>query len=530
MTQFERLNLASRVFCLAAILGLSLALLDVSAVRGPLLLAAIAATAIAAEVSTGVTRAWIAIAEGGLAALVVGVLLPDGLILLPYLVIPALLAGLGTGARAVLAVVAAETLGLVLLLLTYTHVSRDTITSVLLPWLVTALGAGLLGSWLRELRPGVRGLSGDASYESARRLLTQLRGVARKLSSGLDPVSMASQILVTAHQHLDDSVGAVFVRTEGEVLAPLGYRGSGAKEVVTPEGRAVERCWNEGQPIQEPTASGSSSRRHRVVLPLRAADRMIGVVVCEGADRANPRTLGELLLALDEQAFRLDTALAFDEVRSMATTEERRRLAREIHDGVAQEIASLGYLVDDLVATASTDMQHRKLRSLRGELTRIVSELRLSIFDLKSEVSGGLGPALSEYVREVGARSGMTVHLTLDEAPTRLRPEVETELLRIAQEAVTNARKHSGAANLWVDCRIRPPFARISVADDGRGLGKARADSYGFGIMRERADRVSAQLEVSQEAASNQPSGTRVTVTVGEIPADANRSSRAREN
>ena len=199
----------------------------------------------------------------------------------------------------------------------------------------------------------------------------------------------------------------------------------------------------------------------------------------------------------DDHALRLDTALAFDEVRSLATMEERQRLAREIHDGVAQEIASLGYAVDELLAHATSDGQRRRLHALRNELSRVVSELRLSIFDLRSAISGGLGSALSDYVREVGARSGMTVHLTLDEASTRLRSEVETELLRIAQEAITNARKHSAAENLWVDCRIRPPYARIQVADDGRGLGAKREDSYGIGIMRERAERISADLDIN---------------------------------
>ena len=69
----------------------------------------------------------------------------------------------------------------------------------------------------------------------------------------------------------------------------------------------------------------------------------------------------------------------------------------------------------------------------------------------------------------------MTVHLTLDEAPTRLRSEVETELLRIAQEAITNARKHAAATNLWVDCRIHPPYASHHREDDGRGSGHRHA-------------------------------------------------------
>ena len=218
---------------------------------------------------------------------------------------------------------------------------------------------------------------------------------------------------------------------------------------------------------------------------------------------------------VDEHALRLDAALTFDEIRTIATMEERHRLAREIHDGVAQEIASLGYAVDDLSADATSDAQRRKLNTLRSELSRVVSELRLSIFDLRSEVSAGLGSALSDYVREVGARSGMTVHMTLDVAPTRLRGEVETELFRIAQEAITNARKHSSAANLWIDCRIQPPAARISVRDDGGGLGKGRDDSYGIKIMRERAERINATLEVASRPDQRGPFGTCVTVTVG---------------
>ena len=85
---------------------------------------------------------------------------------------------------------------------------------------------------------------------------------------------------------------------------------------------------------------------------------------------------------------------------------------------------------------------------------------------------------------------------------------------------MTNARKHSEADNLWVDCRIRPPFARITVRDDGTGLGGAHdgpyADSYGLKIMRERAQRINATLDIRSDASSPGGGGTRVTVTVGD--------------
>ncbi|HSV37542.1 MAG TPA: histidine kinase [Nocardioidaceae bacterium] len=520
-----RLSLATRVFCLAAILGLALAVPELEQSRvtfqAVILLAAIGGTAIAADVTLRLPQSWVALTEGTLAALVIAFSLPDGFVLLPYLVIPAFIAGVSAGIWPVAAVVSAETAAMSLLLIlsaggfdALSEQARD-----VAPWLVTSLGVGAMGAWSRQVRyPGVPDT--DPNYESARRLLTQLRTVARRLSSGLDSVSMCTQLLVTVNQHLADTHSAVFIRTEGGVLAPFGYRGVAAREALTPEGAVVDACWAEMEPAHAIQQSGQANRRHRFALPLRVGSRMIGLVLADGPQPVAPKVLQALMREVDEHALRIDTALTFDEVRSLATIEERQRLAREIHDGVAQEIASLGYVVDDLAATSIDENQRARLNNLRGEITRVVSELRLSIFDLRSEISptAGLGSALSDYVRSIGARSGMTVHLTLDESPTRLRSEVETELLRIAQEAITNARKHAAAKNLWVDCRIHPPYAAITVTDDGAGLGAGRADSYGLKIMRERADRINATLDISAQEANGVPAGTTVAVTVGESP------------
>ena len=92
------------------------------------------------------------------------------------------------------------------------------------------------------------------------------------------------------------------------------------------------------------------------------------------------------------------------------------------------------------------------------------------------------------------------MHLVLDESTDRLSVETETELLRIAQEAITNARRHSRARNLWVTCRVNPKCAYMRVADDGRGLGSPRIDSYGLDIMRERAGRLGVDLSVRETA------------------------------
>ncbi len=511
----SRLDITSRIFTLATILGLTLAFGEAQGLQGVLLLVVVSSSAAIAGRTSWVRYQWLGLVEGLTAGIVIGVTLPDGALLLPYLLVPALLVGINDGRRGTVLVVGGEAIGLlaVVSLLESNAVALD-IIEVSAPWTIASLGVGFTAEWILRLRGDVA-LADEQSYVSARRLLTQLRAVTRRLSSGLDPVNIGNQILLEVDAAVMSARSALFVRAESGSWTPLTFRGADARMALLPEGEPFDTCVDLGRALSVPQASGRADCRHRFAFPVRVSDNLIAVVIADG-----PAALGDDIDVLEpvlaEHALRLDAALVFDEVRAFATVEERQRLAREIHDGVAQELGALGYLVDDLADTAASEAQARRLHGLRGEITRVVNELRLSIFDLRSEVDGtaGLGSALSTYIRTVGARSGLTVHLKLDEAPQRLRNDVESELLRITQEAVTNARKHSGGENLWVECRIRPPSAHICVQDDGGGLGAARPDSYGLKIMKERAERIGARLDVGDAAAATGAQGTRVTVTL----------------
>ena len=239
-----------------------------------------------------------------------------------------------------------------------------------------------------------------------------------------------------------------------------------------------------------------------LVVPMMIRETVVGLVAIER--RGQPWTREEVLAiqgTLAADAVRVDAALLFDDVRTLATAEERQRLAREIHDGMAQEVASLGYLVDDLLSR-SVGAERERLEQLRAELSRVVTELRYSIFDLRREVGPGasLTSVLAEHARHVGQTAGMAVHLELAESPARLRPAIESELLRIAQEAIANARKHSRASNLWVTCLVDAPDVYLRVEDDGQGLLASRDDSFGLAIMRERAERAACEIKVSTRA------------------------------
>jgi signal transduction histidine kinase len=229
-----------------------------------------------------------------------------------------------------------------------------------------------------------------------------------------------------------------------------------------------------------------------------------------------PRRLSALDRKLSPATVRLDTAVLFLAFRDSATVEERRRLAREMHDGVAQEMASLGYFVDSLVQQEPEGSDRaRQLRLLRERLTMVVGEVRRSVQTLRTSIgeNDSLGTAIGSLARHLSASSGTPIHVTLDESTTRLRPEVESELLRIAQEAMTNAVRHAGARSINVQCRVAPPTAEIVVSDDGRGLGIGRDDSHGLEIMRERAALIGAVLDVANAV----PHGTTVAVSLNTV-------------
>ena len=434
------------------------------------------------------------VAEGAAASVVVllGSTTSDVFIL--YLTAPAFLAGVRGGLLAVAGVVSAEALTAAAVA-TQMAGAELGLLRLWAPWLCIAFAVGLLGTWIRELSR-LRRDSRSSSYASAHRLLARLRTVTRELSDGLDIEVVSESILSQTTSVLGGTRAALLLCSEQGGLSVVVHHGDAAFTSALEADPLMRHVAATLAAQQQPAAHGAAHHRHRCCLPIAVGLRLVGLVVVDGPD---PVSRGDLVRAremLDDDALRLDSAVLFSDVRGLATVEERRRLAREIHDGVAQEIASLGYLVDDL-ARDQCDQRHQDgLALLRDELTRIVTELRLSIFDLRSGVStnAGLGSVLGDYVREVGKTSGMTVHLSLEESPARLRLDVETELLRIAQEAVTNARKHSHATSLWVTCRVEPPFAEVRVEDDGRGNVTHKADHYGLHIMKERASRINAVL------------------------------------
>ncbi len=189
-----------------------------------------------------------------------------------------------------------------------------------------------------------------------------------------------------------------------------------------------------------------------------------------------------------------------------AIIEERRRIAREIHDGVAQ---SLGYLnlktklVSDSVASQDTVKALTELGDIRKVVQDTYEDIRESIDQLSAEVRNlPIIPALANYTREFGNNNGIKVQFGASKAFPRLSPVIELQLLRIAQEALTNVRRHALATEVGVKLKGTSDAVEMIVKDNGQGfdlsdLEKVPPGYHGLNIIKERAEGFGGSLDIS---------------------------------
>ena len=377
--QIWRITTAARVFVLATAAGQLVATGPAEAVWTWVALAVVAAACCVAELPlTRIRRVLVPVAESLAAVSVLTLGLgPEPLAV--YLVLPALVAGVRLGTRAVLATVATTTAGLFLIHAfgVGAHDGRGALQ--LLPWVVVGLGAGMLAANLtRTVRHQA---NRRAPYASAQRLLAQWDGLVADEQLNLDLSLLCRELQATACSEVGATHSAVWVRDhlgKPSLLAADGSIGRNA-------GAAVDGCLDAGDATY---AHGTCA------LPLRSGETTFGAVSLEVDHVPPPAVLDSAQAIMDEHAFRLQTALVLDEVRCRATTEERRRLARDIHDGVAQRLAAVALLSDEIAAETPDDDVLALADHLRDEVVKVVQELRSSVLDLREDEAGGLSTSL----------------------------------------------------------------------------------------------------------------------------------------
>jgi signal transduction histidine kinase len=253
-------------------------------------------------------------------------------------------------------------------------------------------------------------------------------------------------------------------------------------------------------------------------------DRLAGVLIPPLLVVVVVQYLSQLARRLSEQRERARHALAENvrlqkEREELAAQEERSRVAREIHDGIAQSIYMLTLNLEKAADVASGD------EKLGGRLARLVGlaketllEVRHYIFDLKPLLSGeaGLATTIRGQIREFTAVSGLPANLEVEGQERKVPLALGSSLYRVAQEALANVYRHAEASTIDIRLAYSDDSVSLEVRDDGHGfrVDEELASGRGLRNIRQRADELGGDVKIT--SAPGQGASVRVTLPTPE--------------
>ena len=351
----------------------------------------------------------------------------------------------------------------------------------------------------------------DVSSELAR--ARELQAAATAALAGLLEVSDAGR----AELWLDERGEQVFVNSAERRPMPPGS-GGGARQ-ATEAVNLRRRVAKSGK--AELVGRGQAGVG---CFPLHAAGQVFGLFVLEGIDPAALTLRRRQLIdsIVDQGAVAISNARFRERVRELAVLEERERIAREMHDGLAQVLGYVNtkaFAVRRLLTDGDTGTAVTMLTELEEAAREVYADVREGVLALRETAPGdrSLLDSVCEYLAKFERLSGIHVECHADRRVADLRlPEMsEIQIMRVVQEALSNVRKHAAATNASLTLRARDGTLIAEVQDDGCGFevrtaGRRNWPQFGLRTMRERAEAIGGRFSVR----SSPGHGTRVVVRI----------------
>jgi len=393
----------------------------------------------------------------------------------------------------------------------------------------------------KQAEAEIKNLNDNLAHRVAVRTreLAALYEVAEVASQALDMTTTLQQLLTRVLRAVDCSAGAIHLfNPKNQVLNLAVQQGLSSETAarigsLPPGTGLVGQVLQQGKPLIIPADESTNREVYLAdfgtdlgicaVLPMQARGEILGVLsvfekhvhseLCvEGMDLL--KTVADLVAVVVEST-RLRQL-----TKQAAVTEERERLARELHDSVTQSLYSLTLLAEwagDLLTATELAQAQARIAEVGETAQQALKEMRLLLYELRPDVleQDGLVSALQRRLDAVERRAGVEVILKAD-APLKLPASLEEGLYRIALEALNNALKHASPSQVKVHLATDNGSVALAVTDDGVGFNPRFAgNSGGMGLvnMQERARQLGAQVSVMSAPGA----GTTVKVSV-EVP------------
>ena len=187
---------------------------------------------------------------------------------------------------------------------------------------------------------------------------------------------------------------------------------------------------------------------------------------------------------------------------------DQGRLARELHDGIAQDLVGVGYSLDLLLADPATSMATRsQLRALRFTVTDLIGKVRKEIYFLRQASTRTLAERIDDAAKEYC--EDIELHLSLMEVSLTPESELSYEVLRIAEEILRNVGLHSDAQTVSVSLNQKGGAIELCIADDGIGGARVSDERYGIRGIFDRTSAIGGVVDLKSDT-----SGTRVCLRI----------------
>lgn len=361
---------------------------------------------------------------------------------------------------------------------------------------------------------------------SRTRELAALYDVTAVASASLDLDQVMRESLARILEVMRCEIGSVHLLDKSEALLNLAAW-QGTPEDIIPEiqtlplgsgvaGRVIAHSGPlivpaiEAEPTAVPSASRLLAGQAYVGAPMRAKGKVVGVLsVIGSAGREFSAEAVTLLASIaDQVGIAVENAQLYEQTEALAVAEERQRLAREIHDTLAQGFTGINIQLEAVESALETQQQEIALERLsraRHLANQSLAEARRSVWALRSRSleEKNLADALRDSARGLIAESGLTLTVEVQDDFPHIPLELETDLLRVTQEAVMNVVKHAEAQYVAIHLNYQANQIELQIKDDGRGflvdLAKSdRRDGSGFGLtaMQERIARHGGTLQM----------------------------------
>jgi two-component system NarL family sensor kinase len=353
------------------------------------------------------------------------------------------------------------------------------------------------------------------------RELAALRAIAETLNKGVSlhetlastlPLVVELLSLHTGWLFLLDDVLEFYVATHHDLPPALAYPGDPWEPECECQKLARRGDLHAAQVVECSRLRDATGDRqglaYHASVPLVEGERLLGImnVATSQWDLFTPQDL-QILSAVGYQlATAIERTQLAERATQVARVEERNRLAREVHDTLAQELAGIALQLEaaDALLDSAPDRARVRIRQALERARESLAEARRSVLNLRAGPleRQTLEAALAALAWRFANETGIAVTTQIDLAGLRLPARSEEALYRIAQEALSNVRRHAQASAVAIDLRVVGEWATLTIGDDGRGFSpedEPAEPGHGFGLigMQERARLLNGTMRIS---------------------------------